>query len=115
MCRRGEACTDALPESGCAAIRDVVEVHQNGGDPLPAVGTESATGIRMGVDSVVMFDIALAVSIARDLRQLHVPERLVRERLDPLQQGRTWVCLLGQMAREARASLCRLTSWASVA
>mmetsp|Transcript_18154 Transcript_18154/g.43138 ORF Transcript_18154/g.43138 Transcript_18154/m.43138 type:complete len:295 (-) Transcript_18154:57-941(-) len=98
------------PEKGAAAAGDVVEVHEHGGDALAAVLAERAPGVRVRVDAVVVLDVPLRVCVARHLWQFHVAVRLVREQLHLLEQERTGLRILGQVARQARAALGRLAA-----
>jgi len=95
------------PKGSRAAVCDVVEIAEDGGDALAAVRAEGTPCIRMRVDAIVMFDITLAVRVARNLRELHVAERLVRERLDLLEEYGRWMGLLREVARQTSAPLGR--------
>lgn len=95
------------PKGSRTAVCDVVEIAEDGGDALAAVRAEGTPCIRMRVDAIVMFDITLVVRVARNLRELHVAERLVRERLDLLEEYGRWMGLLREVARQTSAPLGR--------
>mmetsp|Transcript_59099 Transcript_59099/g.117452 ORF Transcript_59099/g.117452 Transcript_59099/m.117452 type:complete len:256 (-) Transcript_59099:280-1047(-) len=97
------------PECSCAALWDVIEVHQHRAYPLATICTECAASLCVRINTVVMLNIALAVSVACHLWQLHVTKRLVGERLYPLEQHRTRMRFLGQVACEACPPLGCLT------
>jgi hypothetical protein len=104
--RKSRRCLESrAPEGRGATFGDVVEVAQDGAYALPTVGAKGPASIRMRVNAVVVLDVALAIRVSRDLRQLHMAPRLASERLDFGEQERAWMGLLGEVARQTRAPL----------
>ena len=65
------------PERRAAAVVDVVEVHEDGGDALPSARDERLPRWRVRVDAVVVLDVPLRVRVAR-----HLDGATVRARRD---------------------------------
>ena len=87
-----------------ATSRNVVEIHKNGGNPLTAVGAEGASSICVRIHAVIVLNVALAVRVSCNLRQLHVPKGFVGQLLDFLEQDWTRMRFLRKVASKARTA-----------
>mmetsp|Transcript_42480 Transcript_42480/g.95988 ORF Transcript_42480/g.95988 Transcript_42480/m.95988 type:complete len:225 (-) Transcript_42480:161-835(-) len=93
------------PEECRATLRDMIKIHQHSRHALPPICAKRTPRISVRVDAVVMLNVALTVSISRDLGKLHVTERLSRQCLDLLEQDGTRLDFLCKMTGETGAAL----------
>ena len=85
------------PEECRATLRDMIKIHQHSRHALPPICAKRTPRISVRVDAVVMLNVALTVSISRDLRsgmpgseRLYSPPGLPALPHNPACQPCTW-------------------------